>query len=72
MNLRMRSRTEPARWNEGGPLARGVGSRRGKRAVSGWVAQGLPRAWGSGTGNTSVLGWLVGAEHGALAGVGSS
>lgn len=74
VNLRMRSRTEPARWNWEGPLARGVGSRRDKRAVSGWLGQGLPRDWHSGTGSTSVLGWLAGAEHrqGVFAGMGSS
>lgn len=35
VNLRTRSLTEPARWNGEGPLARGVDSRRDKRAVSG-------------------------------------
>lgn len=54
VNLRTRSRTEPARWNREGPLARGVGSRRDRRAVSGWMGQGLPRA--RGCGNWQYLG----------------
>ena len=44
VNLWTRSRTEPARWNEEGPLARGVDSRRNRRAVSDWVGQGLHRS----------------------------
>lgn len=39
VNLRTRSLTEPARWNWDGPG-------RDKKAVSGWVGQGLPRIWG--------------------------
>lgn len=46
VNLRTRSRTEPVRWNGEGPPARGVGSRRDRKAVSAWMGQGLPRVWG--------------------------
>lgn len=54
VNLSTRSRTEPARWNGEGPLARGVGSRRDRRFVSGRVGPGLPRSWVSG--NRQYLG----------------
>lgn len=54
VNLRTRSSTEPARWNGEGPLARGVGSRRDRKAVSDWVGKGPPRARGSG--NRQYLG----------------
>lgn len=48
VNLRTRSRTEPARWNGEEPLAGVGGSRRGKRAISDLVRQGLPRVYSSG------------------------
>lgn len=48
VNLRIRSLTEPVRWNGEGPLASGVDSRRDRRAVSGKVGTaGLPQAWES-------------------------
>lgn len=57
MNLRMRSRTEPARWNEGGPLARGVGS----RFWAGWRGLSTERWLGWGPAALFVLeGSLVG------------
>lgn len=46
VNLRTRSRTEPARWNGEGPLARGVGSRR----------DGAGRQWLAGTGTAQSPG----------------
>lgn len=46
VNLRTRSRTEPARWNGEGPLARGVGSRR----------DGAGRQWLAGTGTVQSPG----------------
>ena len=71
VNLRTRSRTEPARWNGEGPLARGVGSRRdgaGRQWLAGTGTAQSP-GWGK-QASTLVLGWLAGAEHrqGELAG----